>query len=491
MNISDADDDFMNFTGVDDNNSDSDDDNNASSRTNCNSTVCLQQKETVESRARAFLKRQKKNLRRIMIIMGFYFLSVMFYWNVEEWNVLDSFYFTTTTVFAVGYGDLVPTSDTSRMFTCFLIIIGLLVVFAELTSFIKGVLAFVKKQTRHIMKKDHGHVKGTTDEVDGLINDYLENHHHVDTNSNSLKFTPRARSILKNIGFVFAYILLGAIIFFFEERYSEVRSLYLAIVTVSTVGFGDFKGGRSMHDTTKVLLIFYIPGAFIVLSTCIGNVLINYNEMLAEQQRIVDCLKPVQYAALRKRMLADGGIDKLDFLLIMLKSNNSSINFKKDIKPWLDKYDELMLAGDVNIQGLNKLEEKEEQRCEHVAKMLESSQMASGLGLRKHLKRSLVRGRPLSVNDFKQAAKLDDNPLDLSPLAASLPPVNRRFFSEDSDNATNTRHHSPGGGDLELGITDSSSSVTALSVPLNSDRAETSETDSEPDTHHMTWTDRY
>ena len=36
---------------------------------------------------------------------------------MEGWSVLDSIYFCVTTVATVGYGDVVPSRDASKLFT--------------------------------------------------------------------------------------------------------------------------------------------------------------------------------------------------------------------------------------------------------------------------------------------------------------------------------------------------------------------------------------
>lgn len=51
--------------------------------------------------------------------------GTLFYHAVEHWGWLDSFYFSVTTLTTVGYGDLHPTSDLSKLFTIIYIFIGL------------------------------------------------------------------------------------------------------------------------------------------------------------------------------------------------------------------------------------------------------------------------------------------------------------------------------------------------------------------------------
>ncbi len=43
--------------------------------------------------------------------------STLFYTNVEHWSTLDALYFSVMTMSTVGYGDLTPTTDMSKIFT--------------------------------------------------------------------------------------------------------------------------------------------------------------------------------------------------------------------------------------------------------------------------------------------------------------------------------------------------------------------------------------
>lgn len=53
---------------------------------------------------------------------------------LEDWTWAESFYFSVATLTTVGYGDIHPTSDESRVFTALFILVGVGIVIAALTS---------------------------------------------------------------------------------------------------------------------------------------------------------------------------------------------------------------------------------------------------------------------------------------------------------------------------------------------------------------------
>ncbi len=58
-------------------------------------------------------------------MLGVIFVGVIFYsFIVDDFNCIESFYLSTVTVTTVGYGDIVPTNDMSRLFTGFYAVFG-------------------------------------------------------------------------------------------------------------------------------------------------------------------------------------------------------------------------------------------------------------------------------------------------------------------------------------------------------------------------------
>jgi len=63
--------------------------------------------------------------RQICIMAAFVLsLGTFFYWRVEHWSLVDSFYFSVVTLATVGFGDLHPSSTASKLFTAAYIMVG-------------------------------------------------------------------------------------------------------------------------------------------------------------------------------------------------------------------------------------------------------------------------------------------------------------------------------------------------------------------------------
>lgn len=51
------------------------------------------------------------------LLLAFLLSGTVFYHHEEGWKVLDAFYFCVMTMTTIGYGDLTPTTEKSKIFT--------------------------------------------------------------------------------------------------------------------------------------------------------------------------------------------------------------------------------------------------------------------------------------------------------------------------------------------------------------------------------------
>ncbi|MDP4039569.1 MAG: potassium channel family protein [Candidatus Pacearchaeota archaeon] len=61
----------------------------------------------------------------LILFVTFLILGTIFYHYTESWEWIDSFYFSGMTITTVGYGDLVPSTTLSKIFTVLYVIAGL------------------------------------------------------------------------------------------------------------------------------------------------------------------------------------------------------------------------------------------------------------------------------------------------------------------------------------------------------------------------------
>jgi len=65
-------------------------------------------------------------------LVGMISIGTVVYHNLEGWSWTDSFYFSVCSITTVGYGDLAPTTEGTRLFTAFYVLVGVAVAFTAL-----------------------------------------------------------------------------------------------------------------------------------------------------------------------------------------------------------------------------------------------------------------------------------------------------------------------------------------------------------------------
>ena len=66
--------------------------------------------------------------------LGLLLLGTVTYRWLEDWSWIDSLYFCTVAVTTVGFGDLTPSTDSSKLFTVFYILGGVSIIAAFLDA---------------------------------------------------------------------------------------------------------------------------------------------------------------------------------------------------------------------------------------------------------------------------------------------------------------------------------------------------------------------
>lgn len=64
-------------------------------------------------------------------------LGTVVYHILEDWSWVDSFYFSVVALTTVGFGDLSPTTDASKLFTVFYLLIGVSLIGLVLNELLK------------------------------------------------------------------------------------------------------------------------------------------------------------------------------------------------------------------------------------------------------------------------------------------------------------------------------------------------------------------
>ena len=75
------------------------------------------------------------------LVIGLLGSGTIFYMLVEGWGFVDALYFSTIVLTTVGLGDVVPTSDASKLFTVAYVLVGIGVLVAFGTAFARRLVA--------------------------------------------------------------------------------------------------------------------------------------------------------------------------------------------------------------------------------------------------------------------------------------------------------------------------------------------------------------
>jgi potassium channel subfamily K, other eukaryote len=188
----------------------------------------------------------------------------------EDWPVIDSIYFACVTFTTVGYGDVTPTNDLSRAFTCLFALYGIVIL---------GLLIGLIGET--IVERNNAFMAVAQASAQERVLKLFGDADTVDNDTRTAQAL-KEKTLLEAMRDVVALetpiILVIVIISLAIGRYegwSAVASVYYGTITASTIGFGDFSPAT---PEMRIVIIFFIPIAVSVFCEVLGRIAGAYME---------------------------------------------------------------------------------------------------------------------------------------------------------------------------------------------------------------------
>lgn len=180
------------------------------------------------SRTRRAVSYFAKPVVASVIIVCYFAIGTAFYANVEGWDIPTCIYFQMVTVSTVGYGDLSPVSDGSRLFTVFWILIGIMVVFSQLARAVD----FITQPLIHAMRRLFEAIfPQKVIDIDG------DGGADFKVPRNAILHYPM--ELLPGFLLGLSTQLAAAAVFSKVEGWPFGTAMYHCMVTATTVGYGD------------------------------------------------------------------------------------------------------------------------------------------------------------------------------------------------------------------------------------------------------------
>jgi len=203
----------------------------------------------------------------ILVLIVYVAVGEIYYGYVEGWNSLDILYFAFVVMTTVGYGDqhsyLYLETYT---FTTFYVLLGFSVGGFAISKLIVYFTSVVQRETGDLMRNDDEINSGEV-KIEKEVED-----------TRFRRFVAFLQSVPKSVFMVIVMILVGTMVASFsgsiEASDHVVRnfgeSFYFVVVTMSTVGFGDYS---PVTDNGKLFAIFWLSLGTVAMAKMLGDLM--------------------------------------------------------------------------------------------------------------------------------------------------------------------------------------------------------------------------
>ena len=165
-----------------------------------------------------------------LIAMAYFALGIVVYGQLEHWNFQDTLYFLLTSCTTIGYGDMVPRTETAKMFTAVYVPLGFIPVFKMALPYGRAICQSMQGLVDGLIPASCRRGPTMVSEIEG----------------NDLDLGQYAAAFLGPL----VVIAAGAGLAWRFLYYSPADAVYFAATTLTTVGYGDL----TPHDLPREMV---------------------------------------------------------------------------------------------------------------------------------------------------------------------------------------------------------------------------------------------
>lgn len=199
-------------------------------------------------------------IQAFVLLVIYLSFGVLIYWfnrrqfSVTETHpVIDALYFCIVTMCTIGYGDITPNSTTTKLFSVLFVLVG----FGFIDILLSGMVTYVLDLQENYLLKTVKAGKQEKQAKSVLI----------DVKKGRMRIRMKVALAL---GVVVLCIGVGVGVMHFVEKLGWVDSLYLSVMSVTTVGYGDraftSMSGRGFASVWLLVSTLAVARAFLYLA---------------------------------------------------------------------------------------------------------------------------------------------------------------------------------------------------------------------------------
>ena len=210
-------------------------------------------------------------LSPLNVIVFLYFLFGSFVYKMfEGWSTLDSCYFLMVTSTTVGYGDIVPTTRVSKLFTIFYAFIGMTIIITAISPVVDFLMSLIESAEHWIVHQltVYKFIPPAVDTLDMSLSMEEVNAHISYSRRYLLALI--APGLVMAIGVALGMTLVG--------DFDWVDAVYWMFASMTTIGYGDV---APTSKSGKLVAMAYLPLAVAALGQALSSV-----GMIATRKRI-------------------------------------------------------------------------------------------------------------------------------------------------------------------------------------------------------------